>query len=434
MKKALAALAFLLVAVVVLQPVGGQAASEVDRINQELNKVRSQMQEATSNKEQAEQEHDAVTMQKEETTKSINQILDEIDNVSLNLQNTQMQLVTTEGELLDAGRSLEDTEARIVERDKLLDSRVRLMYTNGFVSYMDVLMSATSFSDFLDRVDALSSIMNQDKDILEEHRKDKELILVKKAEIETKLDEVKDLYGRLENYHVQLLAKEKEKEVMILQYNDQLEELEGISDEQEALLMSLASKVSELEKERTAELERQRKEQERLREEERQRKLKQQQQQQQQQKQQQMQAQTRAESQYQDTGGRLLRPISSSYRMNSQFGPRIDPITGKRGRMHNGVDFAAPAGTPIYAAESGVVTVAQSTSGYGNTVIIDHGGGMWTLYAHIRNGGIKVKAGQQVKRGEKIAEVGSTGRSTGNHLHFEVRINEKPVNPVNYLR
>ena len=431
MKKALAALAFLLVAVVVLQPIGGQAASEVDRINQELNKVRSQMQEATSNKEQAEQEHDAVTIQKEETTKSMNQILDEIDNVSMNLQNTQLQLATTEGELLDAGRSLEDTEARIVERDKLLDSRVRLMYTNGFVSYMDVLMSATSFSDFLDRVDALSSIMNQDKDILEEHRKDKELILVKKAEIESKLDEVKDLYGRLENYHVQLLTKEKEKEVMILHYNDQLEELEGISDEQETLLMSLASKVSELEKERTTELERQRKEQERLREQERQRKLKQQQQQKQQQ---QMQAQTRADSQYQDTGGRLLRPISSSYRMNSQFGPRVDPITGKRGRMHNGVDFAAPAGTPIYAAESGVVTVAQSTSGYGNTVIIDHGGGMWTLYAHIRNGGIKVNAGQQVKRGEKIAEVGSTGRSTGNHLHFEVRINEKPVNPVNYLR
>lgn len=431
MKKALAALAFLLVAVMVLQPLGGQAASEVDRINQELNKVRSQMQETTDSQQQVEQEHDSVTMQKEETTKSINQILDEIDNVSLNLQNTQMQLATTEGELLDAGRSLEDTEARIVERDKLLDSRMRLMYTNGFVSYMDVLLSSNSFSDFLDRVDALSSIMNQDKDILEEHRKDKELILIKKAEIETKLDEVKELYGRLESYHHQLLAKEKEKEVMILHYNDQLEELEGISDEQEALLMSLAAKVSDLEKERTAELERQRKEQERQRELERQRKQKLQQQKQQQQ---QMQAQTRSQSQYQDTGGRLLRPISSSYRMNSQFGPRVDPITGKRGRMHNGVDFAAPAGTPIYAAESGVVTVAQSTSGYGNTVIIDHGGGMWTLYAHIRNGGIKVKAGQQVKRGEKVAEVGSTGRSTGNHLHFEVRINEKPVNPVNYLR
>ncbi|GBF77923.1 hypothetical protein PA598K_06505 [Paenibacillus sp. 598K] len=423
MKRALALLAFLLAAVLAFPPIAGQAASEVDRINRELNKVRSQMQEATSSKAQAEQEREVVSTQKDEATRSINQILDEIDNVSRNLQNTQSELATTEGELLDAGRSLEETEVRIVERDKLLDSRMRLMYTNGFVSYMDVLLSATSFSDFLDRVDALSSIMNQDKDILEEHRRDKELILVKKAEIETKLDEVKDLYGRLETYHNQLLVKEKEKEVMILQYNEQLEELEGISEEQEALLMTLASKVSELEKEKTAELERQRKEEERKRQLARQREL-----------QRQQQSQTRSESDYKDSGGQLLRPISSSYRMNSQFGPRVDPITGKRGRMHNGVDFAAPAGTPIYAAESGVVIVAQSTSGYGNTVIIDHGGGMWTLYAHIRNGGIKVKSGDKVKRGQKIAEVGTTGRSTGNHLHFEVRINEKPVNPVSYLR
>lgn len=95
--------------------------------------------------------------------------------------------------------------------------------------------------------------------------------------------------------------------------------------------------------------------------------------------------------------------------------------------------MAAPQGTDIHAAEDGVVIVAEWWSGYGNTVVIDHGDGLWTLYGHIRNGGTVVHTGQTVKRGQKIAEVGSTGNSTGPHCHFEVRENNKPVNPMNYL-
>lgn len=87
----------------------------------------------------------------------------------------------------------------------------------------------------------------------------------------------------------------------------------------------------------------------------------------------------------------------------------------------------------ILAAESGTVLFARWTNGYGNAVIIDHGNGMWTVYAHIRMGGIKVDEGENIKKGQKIAEVGSTGNSTGNHLHFEVRINEEAQNPLNYV-
>jgi murein DD-endopeptidase MepM/ murein hydrolase activator NlpD len=102
--------------------------------------------------------------------------------------------------------------------------------------------------------------------------------------------------------------------------------------------------------------------------------------------------------------------------------------------MHKGIDIGAPAGTAIIAAEQGVVVVASWNSGYGNTVIIDHGKDVQTWYAHIRNGGIKVRRGQQVNRGDKIAEVGTTGQSTGNHLHFEVRLNGTAVNPLGYVR
>lgn len=138
-----------------------------------------------------------------------------------------------------------------------------------------------------------------------------------------------------------------------------------------------------------------------------------------------------AASTYTGGSGTLALPVSH-YRLSSTFGMRVHPITGKL-KGHTGIDMAAPQGTDIHAAEDGVVIVAEWWSGYGNTVVIDHGDGLWTLYGHIRNGGTVVHTGQTVKRGQKIAEVGSTGNSTGPHCHFEVRENNKPVNPMNYL-
>ncbi|MNI10557.1 Murein DD-endopeptidase MepM [compost metagenome] len=124
-------------------------------------------------------------------------------------------------------------------------------------------------------------------------------------------------------------------------------------------------------------------------------------------------------------------PVNGA-RLSSGYGTRVHPITGKV-KAHTGVDLAASEGTDIHAAEGGIVIVAEWWGGYGNTVIIDHGDNVWTLYGHIRNGGLKVEKGEQVKKGQKIAEVGSTGNSTGPHCHFEVRINGNPVDPMPYL-
>jgi murein DD-endopeptidase MepM/ murein hydrolase activator NlpD len=126
--------------------------------------------------------------------------------------------------------------------------------------------------------------------------------------------------------------------------------------------------------------------------------------------------------------GRFQRP--SGGRQSSGFGPRVHPIFGTT-RMHTGLDFGAPAGSPIYAAESGVVVSAAPRGGYGNATVIDHGGGVATLYAHQSRFG--VSAGQRVQRGQVIGYVGSTGYSTGPHLHFEVRVNGSPVDPARYL-
>jgi len=126
--------------------------------------------------------------------------------------------------------------------------------------------------------------------------------------------------------------------------------------------------------------------------------------------------------------GAFQRPTSG--RLTSGFGHRVHPIFGTS-RLHTGLDFGAPSGSPIYAAESGVVVSAGTRGGYGNATVIDHGGGVATLYAHQSRLG--VRAGQRVGRGEVIGAVGSTGYSTGPHLHFEVRINGAPVDPMGHL-
>ena len=127
-------------------------------------------------------------------------------------------------------------------------------------------------------------------------------------------------------------------------------------------------------------------------------------------------------------GGCLVRPVPGA--IVSGFGYRSNPIGGGRG-FHAGLDMASPSGTPIKACRSGQVVIASGQGGYGNTVVIDHGGGMATLYGH--QSSIAVSVGQQVVVGQVIGYVGSTGNSTGPHLHFEVRIAGNPVDPVPYL-
>lgn len=131
------------------------------------------------------------------------------------------------------------------------------------------------------------------------------------------------------------------------------------------------------------------------------------------------------------TGGKFGPPVSNM-NLTSSFGGRRDPL-GRGYRNHTGVDFGGGTGTPIYAAGDGVVTRAGAARGYGNLIVINHGNGLETWYAHMYSNQIGVRVGQQVKRGDHIGGIGSAGNSTGPHLHFEVRYNGQPVNPMPYL-
>ncbi|MFC4303391.1 murein hydrolase activator EnvC family protein [Cohnella boryungensis] len=386
--KMLLLIAMLLVTGMLVNPYEGQAQSELEKIEQNLKKVKQDMERAAHNQRYAEKSVLELTGKQQATKEDIEQLLSRIETVQKRLENTQNKIAAAEEKLLQTGQELEDAIKQRDNRDELMANRVRMAYTAGPVSFLDVLLSAASFSDFLDRFDAVESIASQDRSILDEKKKYAIEVADLKKQSEQELVEIKKLYEEVESHKSSLEQEEKDKEVLISKLAKEIEDMEEISEESERQLTELAKEASALEAKKN-----------------------------------------RIKTYY--TGGKLGMPLKSDYRMSSAFGYRNHPITGKK-KLHAGMDMAAPKGTPIYAAETGVVTIAQSWSGYGNCVIIDHGGGLWTLYGHMSE--ILVEKGETVKRGDKIGLVGSTGQSTGNHLHFEVRKNAEPVDPAPYLK
>jgi murein DD-endopeptidase MepM/ murein hydrolase activator NlpD len=383
-------------------PYASQAATSTSKIDQELSLLNKQKADAIQKVKDADNQKTKVEKEKVQTTQDMNSILAQLDQAGKKLSDLNGKIADVSKELVENGKQLDDAEARVESRDQLLKSRLRLMYMNGFVSYMDVLLSATSFSDFLGRLEALKSIVNQDKDILDSNKKDRATVADQKEKTEKQLTEVKQLYAEANQIRADLQAKEKEKEVKIASLSKKEKELENISEENDRLLTQFAAQEAVLQAKKRAAAA--------------------------------AASGGKVTSPFSYNGGKFMFPLKIQAPMTSDFGYRVNPVTGQKGEMHKGIDLGAPNGTDIVAAENGVVIVASWWSGYGNTVIIDHGKGVWTLYGHIRNDGTVVSKGDVVKRGQKIAEVGSTGQSTGNHLHFEVRIDESPVDPKPYLR
>lgn len=457
MKKTASVLAGVLLAAAIVQPASLYASGSTDKIDRQLQQLQQQQKDAQAQKNAAEADKKKAQHYKNKTSQYLEQVLANIEVVGNKLTQVTMELSETEIALEQTQQELEAAQKRIAEREGLLDTRVRMMYTDGFVSYLDVLMASADFGDFLGRADSIKRIIGQDHNILEEQKQDQELVVQKQAELKDQHAKQTTLLAEVETHKKELDAKEQEKRQLIAQYDSDIEEAGEISEAQDAMLIEFATKRSDLEREKR-EIEEARRRaaaeaalrqaQEKARKAAEAQKLEEQRQAEAEAARAAAEVESSSKSSdysYQNDSsssdspsapsssgsGSMLTPVDN-YRMSSGFGTRVHPITGKI-KKHTGVDLAAPQGTDIHAAEDGVVTVAQWWNGYGNTVVIDHGNGVWTLYGHIRDGGIKVSPGQTVKRGEKIAEVGSTGNSTGPHCHFEVRINGEPVNPLPYL-
>ncbi|AHV99315.1 murein hydrolase activator EnvC family protein [Paenibacillus sabinae] len=437
MKKIAAGLAVLLLSAVMFQPSEGYAKkTSVAEIEKQLKALQQDVQDAKAQQEKASAQGQQAQHYKNKTNQNLQYVLGQIAQVKGEMTQISSKIASTEESLKTTAAELDAAQERVDSRQKLIESRVRLMYTDGAVSYLDVLLSSTSFSDFLDRADSLKLIVDQDQDLLDQHKRDEATVTAKKKELEGQYAQAKQLYGDLESQRSVLKEKEAEKQQLIAYYDKAIEDAEDISQEQNAKLVQLASQRAALEDQK-----------DKIKAEEAARRA----------------AAAKAEAArraaaeaakraaaaassgssdddhggddsggtYASGSGPLLLPVGNA-RISSPYGYRIHPVTGER-KLHTGVDFAVPQGTDIHAAESGTVIVAEWWSGYGYCVVIDHGGGMWTLYGHIREGGIKVSVGDKVERGQTIAESGATGRVTGPHLHFEVRIDGKPVEPMDYL-
>lgn len=377
-----------------------RAASQLSEINQQLDRVKHEIDEAKQLERKAKQEAEKIQEQKLGYAEQVKQIRAEIDKTSNKLNSLTTQITDIEVNLVFTTQKLKEAEERVADRETLLNNRIKLLYMNGFVSYLDVLLSSSSLLDFLDRLFALQSIIRQDKQLLKLNIMDRQEVENKKQDVEAQLVYVSDLLTQAADIKKQLESKRKGKEIVLASLENKEDQLVEISEKQEKQILQLADEQGRLLK-KQAELKTKNN------------------------------GQKKKIVKY--TGGQMTWPVPSSERITSMWGARIHPITKKK-QNHNGLDIGAPNGNDIVAAASGTVILAQWYGDFGNCVIIEHENGIRTLYAHIRTGGIKVETGDVVSAGDKIAEIGSTGRSTGNHLHFGVYVNNASVDPLTYLR
>ncbi len=380
----------LTVAVTYTLPDRGQARSELQQVNAELDATRAELARAKQKAEDAKNAIVEYESEKQLVKAELEQLQAEIDAAGAEKSRIQKEIMTSEIELDIAEEEKAQAEERIHLRDEKLQSRLRLMYTNGSVSYLEVLFSSTSFSDFLDRYQSLQSLVDQDKQMLEANRHDLALIMEKEQEIKTLLAQQTDDFNRMAELETILITKEKEREVQIASLNANIEHEHAVTEEMAEAAVELANRQAEL-------------------------------------------LVKQKNLQNFSSGGELAYPFERWYPITSNYGGRVDPITGRKGASHYGIDFGAPSGTNIVATHKGTVMIAGWVNGYGYTVVLDDGDGIRTWYCHMTTGSIQVSVGEVVDVGEVVGQVGSTGRSTGPHLHLGVQKNGNWVDPANYL-
>jgi murein DD-endopeptidase MepM/ murein hydrolase activator NlpD len=302
---------------------------------------------------------------------------DRVSTVKLKLEGKREELrITTE--------RLQRTERQLARRKKLLSTRIVDIYEGESVTYANVLLGSTDMWTFLTRAYDIKRIVGSDVDLIDGIKKDQEQIEKDRAAQQQQVAAAKSLESRYES----------ERDNVAGLVNQRQQSLDVIQSDRHALeqaLDELENESSRIEQEIQAR---------------------------------QNTASGRRRLARAFRGG-LIAPVSG--RISSGFGYRFHPILHQM-RLHTGVDIPAPIGTPIHAAADGEVATAGWNRAYGKCIIIDHDGGVSTLYGHCS--ALLVHAGQQVKKGEVIGRVGSTGWSTGPHCHFEKRVNGKPVNPL----
>ena len=303
----------------------------------------------------------------------------QIDKNSIQVNNLSESIKNIEEELNKVEKEYE-------EKKKALENRLVILYEIGDNKYLDVLLSSTSIGDFLSRYYLITEIAKYDSQIVEDVEKQKNEIEESRKKLNSQMEEYKK-------------AKDEEEKIQIMLENTLIVKnnyISKLTQKEQELQAKIEESINEL----------------RLIEKE-------------------IVMLTTANIGTDYVGGVMAWPVPGYTRITSQFGMRTHPITGVY-KLHTGMDIGAPIGTNFIAANDGVVIKAGFNTAYGNMVIIDHGGGVSTLYAH--GSEILVTLGQEVKKGDPILKVGMTGYTTGPHAHFEVRVNGEYVQPLNFVQ
>lgn len=307
-----------------------------------------------------------------------------VDAAEADYKAVKTKLDETEKKIDKNEETLEKTEKDLAKKTKILDKRVRDIYINGQINYVDVLFGAKDFSDLMTRMDLLKRIIKYDYDLITKVQQDKAMVLEIRKELEVDKENNKKLVEEAAKKAAAVKTRRADKQKLLDRAQYDRETSERAYEELKAASRQVENMIRQ--------------------------------------------------SRYVPSGtprsgsGRMIWPLNGP--ITSEFGWRTHPIFGTA-RYHSGLDIGGDYGDPILAADSGTVIYAGWISGYGNAVIIDHGGGVSSLYGH--NQSLNVSEGQSVTQGQVIAYCGSTGNSTGPHCHFEVRLNGEPVSPYNYL-
>lgn len=377
-----------------------------------VNGYASEIDDTKKKAEELENKKKTAENEKASLAEQLKQLTQEMESTKKKITEKEDEITTKEEELV---------QAKIDEDDQYnsMKKRIRYMYENGNTGFVEILCSSKSIGEFLNNAEYISTISGYDRDMLTEFQK-----VVKN--VETQEAALKKEYDKLQTMQDDLITKQDNVSQLVQNKQSEIQSLDSELGDTKNKLAQLQAAA--------AEAERRQKEAAAAAEAAKQAAAKQ------------AAAQAAAAKKSSSSSssgsssssagssvvsgnGTFTHPCPGGY-ISSGFGYRTQPIAGAS-TNHKGIDFAAATGTPIYAAASGTVVSAGYAGNAGNLLVINHGGGLATYYMHCSK--IYVSAGQSVTKGQNVAAVGTTGNSTGPHLHFQVMLNGTPVNPANYL-
>ena len=411
--------AIMLTLIFCMQPVCNVQATEESN----LSEAQQEKKTLENDLQKAKELIDSLKGSKEDIQSEVEKLDKQLNEISGKVKELESRLSKKRQEIADTESALNKAKEQEKKQYRNMKKRIQFMYENGQTSYVEMLLSADSFTDFLNAVEYITQISQYDRKMLKEYQNMQVTIADTQKTLETDYASLQSLQAKVQEEKQAVAALESAKKGELNDVADDLTDAQSVAKAYEAEIQAQNEVIAQIQaaQKRAAE---------------------QQAAQQQAQVAEENQGATDAAGENQNTAqnttpsgngqstGSMMWPCPSSKRVTSDYGPRTSPTNGASSN-HKGIDIGAAYGADIVAADGGPVLVATYSSSGGNYVIIDHGGGLCTVYMHASS--LTVSAGQTVSKGQVIAKVGSTGISTGNHLHFGVTLNGVYVSPWGYV-